>query len=168
MILVTVGTQGPFDRLVRTVDAWAQENPGHEIFAQIGPSEYQPQAMEFSEGLDPVRFEALLRDADIIIAHAGMGTILKALELGKPVLIMPRRASLGEQRNEHQLATADRFRKMGVVQVAQDESELTQKLGQLFESGAELSAGTKISPSASPELIQCLRHFLGDQLGPPS
>ncbi|MCA9000833.1 MAG: glucuronosyltransferase, partial [Planctomycetes bacterium] len=128
MILVTVGTQGPFDRLVRAVDEWAAGRKGLEIFAQIGTGAYQPQHIEFAESMDPVRFANLLERADVVIAHAGMGTILKALELGKPVLIMPRRASLGEQRNEHQLATADRFRKLGVVRVAADESELREQL----------------------------------------
>ena len=163
MILVTVGTQGPFDRLVQAVDRWALENPGQEIFAQIGPSEYRPRAMEFSEGLDPIRFEELLEQADVIIAHAGMGTILKALELGKPVLIMPRRASLGEQRNEHQLATAERFRAMGVVQVAADEAELADMLDGLGSVGP----GDQISSSASPELISAVRGFLWRELGAP-
>ena len=51
--------------------------------------------------------------ADAIIAHAGMGTILTALEMGKPLLVMPRRAELGEHRNDHQLATAMRFADLG-------------------------------------------------------
>ena len=48
MILVTVGTQGPFDRLVKTVDQWAQQHPEWPCFAQIGPSEYDPQGMPFA------------------------------------------------------------------------------------------------------------------------
>ncbi len=164
MILVTVGTQGAFDRLVHTVDAWAGENPGQEIFAQIGPSDFEPQHMEFAESMDPARFEQLLHRADVVISHAGMGTILKALELGKPVLIMPRRASLGEQRNEHQLATAERFKRLGVVRVAADEAELRGELDGL----QGLSASETIGDSASPQLIDRLRGFLIEHLGEPS
>jgi UDP-N-acetylglucosamine transferase subunit ALG13 len=163
VILVTVGTQGPFDRLVQTVDAWAGEVGGQEIFAQIGPSDFRPQHLQFAESMDPARFERMLKDADIVISHAGMGTILKALELGKPVLIMPRRASLGEQRNEHQLATAERFKKMGVVRVAADEVELRRELDQL----QNLAASEQISSSASPQLIHRLRGFLLEHLGEP-
>ncbi len=36
MILVTVGTDGPFDRLIRIVDDWACRNNRSDIFAQIG------------------------------------------------------------------------------------------------------------------------------------
>ena len=46
--------------------------------------------------------------AAAIVAHAGMGTILTALETGKRLLVMPRRAALGEHRNDHQLATVSR------------------------------------------------------------
>ncbi|HPF13097.1 MAG: hypothetical protein H6830_00960 [Planctomycetes bacterium] len=163
MILVTVGTQGPFDRLVRAVDAWAAAHPEQRLVAQIGATDFQPAAMESAANLDPIRFERLLREADCIVAHAGMGTILKALELGKPVLIMPRRAALGEQRNEHQLATAERFARLGVVQVAADEHELPAKLDVLVQQGNV----ERISNSASPELIGRLRGFLGEHLGPP-
>ncbi|MEZ6003184.1 MAG: glycosyltransferase [Planctomycetota bacterium] len=95
------------------------------------------------------------------VAHAGMGTILKALEMGKPVLIMPRRASPGEQRNEHQLATAERFERLGIVQVAQDEIDLARRL----ESLDSVQASKRISDSASPELISHLRAFLARHLG---
>ena len=60
-----------------------------------------------------------------------MGTILTALELGKPLLVMPRRAALGEHRNDHQLATVRRFAELGSVEVALDESELALKLDDL-------------------------------------
>ncbi|MEZ6019217.1 MAG: glycosyltransferase [Planctomycetota bacterium] len=146
---------------MKTVDAWAATQPGRRIFAQIGPSDYRPTAMEFAADLDPATFEQYLTEAELIIAHAGMGTILKALELGKPVLIMPRRASLGEQRNEHQLATAERFERLGIVQVAQDEIDLARRL----ESLDSVQASKRISDSASPELISHLRAFLARHLG---
>ena len=40
MIFVTVGSQLPFDRLVRAVDDWAAGNGGAAAFAQIGASSY--------------------------------------------------------------------------------------------------------------------------------
>lgn len=39
MIFVTVGHQTPFDRLIRLVDRWAEENMRHDLFAQIGHGE---------------------------------------------------------------------------------------------------------------------------------
>jgi hypothetical protein len=41
MIFVTVGTQGQFDRLIRTVDEWADARGRTDLFAQTGPAVYR-------------------------------------------------------------------------------------------------------------------------------
>lgn len=51
-------------------------------------------------------FDKLCHDARLIVAHAGMGTIISAMTKGKPIIVFPRIAALGEHRNEHQLATS--------------------------------------------------------------
>jgi UDP-N-acetylglucosamine transferase subunit ALG13 len=112
VIFLTVGTQLPFDRLVRAVDAWAATRAGAEVFGQIsdpGPSGYRPKHFPWVADLDPAEFEARFGAATHIVAHAGMGTIIGALGAGKPLLVMPRRAHLGEQRNDHQFATVQRL-----------------------------------------------------------
>ena len=49
MILVTVGTQIPFDRLVRYVDKWAAESlEGDSVVAQVGASQFQSENILFS------------------------------------------------------------------------------------------------------------------------
>jgi UDP-N-acetylglucosamine transferase subunit ALG13 len=49
-----------------------------------------------------------------------MGTILSAAELGKPVILMPRRAKFGEHRNDHQQDTAREMARLSNVTVAED------------------------------------------------
>jgi UDP-N-acetylglucosamine transferase subunit ALG13 len=156
MIFVTVGTDMPFDRLVRVVDEWARVNHRTDVFAQIGETEWQPQHIAFSKFLTPPEFTKRFSSATTIVAHAGMGTILSALQWEKPILVMPRRASLGEQRNEHQLATASRLSGLGKVNVAMDEQELRARLDQLDT----LQAREKIGAFASPELITALQNFI--------
>jgi UDP-N-acetylglucosamine transferase subunit ALG13 len=163
VIFVTVGTQGPFDRLLRVVDRWALETGRTDVFAQIGPSDFVPQAMDYARYVDPARFRWLMEDATAIVCHAGMGTILVAMELGKPVVVMPRRATLGEQRSEHQLATAKRFADLGVAFVAADEVELRVRLDELDTT----TATVRIEAHASGELIERLRSFLFEAIGPP-
>lgn len=131
MLFLTVGAQMPFDRLVRAVDAWAARGGNGGVFAQIGRGGYRPAHLRYVEFLDPRAFRTAFAGATAIIAHAGMGTIINALELGKPILVMPRRGDLAETRNDHQLATAQRFRELGLVEVAQDERELADRLDQL-------------------------------------
>jgi UDP-N-acetylglucosamine transferase subunit ALG13 len=144
LIFLTVGTQLPFDRLVEAVDAWAAGNPGHAIFGQIaepGPSGYRPRNFDWAADLEPVDFEARFRAASHIVAHAGMGTIIGALGQSKPLLVMPRRAHLGEQRNDHQFATVRRLcARPGIARAgilaAFEAEEVAARMDALLAAGA--------------------------------
>lgn len=156
MIFVTVGHQMPFDRLVRGVDAWAARASRDDVFAQIGTTDYQPEHIAYADRVGPAEFRRRIGEADAVVAHAGMGTILTALELGTPVLVMPRLGRLIETRNDHQVATAERFKALGRVEVAMDETELPGALVRL----AGLQRGPTIDAKASPELLAAVRSFI--------
>jgi UDP-N-acetylglucosamine transferase subunit ALG13 len=156
VIFVTVGTQLPFDRLIDAVDAWAGSGGGHDVFAQVGPSDRTPKHIQFAPFISPDEHRRRMREADAIVAHAGMGTILSALQLGKPLLVMPRSAALGEHRNEHQSATARRFAELGCIAVAGEGRELAARLDALHV----INAGERISPYASERLIGALSTFI--------
>lgn len=85
-----------------------------------------------------------------------MGSILTALRYKKPILVLPRRADLGEHRNDHQLATAKWLSNRAGLTVAWNEEEL---LGYLSNSDA-LSSGEAISDYATDELIFKLKSFI--------
>jgi UDP-N-acetylglucosamine transferase subunit ALG13 len=133
VIFVTVGGQLPFDRLIRTVDQWAADEHRSDVFAQIGSSQSPPKYIQWQRFLSPTEFQTKARKADVIIAHAGMGSILTALDVGKPIIVMPRRAHLGEHRNDHQWATVNRLgADVGII-VAADEQALVSHLQRLEE-----------------------------------
>jgi UDP-N-acetylglucosamine transferase subunit ALG13 len=157
MIFVTVGEQLPFDRLIRSVDEWAGTSK-EEVFAQIGNADYQPKHISYKAFLTPEEFTEKLLSAAAVVAHAGMGTIITALEQGKPVLIMPRQVTLGEHRNNHQFSTAKRFLALQYVKVAFDETELSVKLVKLAETMADQNSIKTIDPS--PLLIKTLQDFI--------
>lgn len=156
MILVTVGGQMAFDRLIAAVDAWAARTPGADVLAQIGPSALTPKHLRCVAFMEPDAFRASVAGADVVVAHAGMGTILTALEHGKPILVMPRLGALRETRNDHQVATAKRFLEMGRVHVAMDATELAAQLDRL----GTLRPAERISAGASEELLRTLREFV--------
>ena len=156
MIFVTVGTDQPFDRMMKVVDAWAAECGRTDLFAQIGDGGWEPKSIPFTRFLNPVEFKERFVAARLIISHAGMGTILSALHHGKPILVMPKKASLGEHRNEHQLATAHHMMRSAGVNVAFDEMELRERLDHLDS----LVPSTRIGSHASDSLIQGLRNFI--------
>jgi len=132
MIFLTVGTQFPFDRLVKAVDKAAGTNGFHEhIVAQIGESSYCPENFEANPALEKAVFDQHLRKADSIISHAGMGTIAMALDHRKPLLVMPRLKKYGEVVNDHQLAIAKKFEELGYLLVAYSAEDVQIKMEQL-------------------------------------
>lgn len=151
-----MGTQGPFDRLVAAADAWAQRHPGEEVVMQIGEGASEPRHARWMASLRPDEFRGLIEGARVVVSHAGMGTILTSLEFGKPVLVMPRRAALGEHRNDHQVDTAHKFAEMGRIRVADDAAALAACLEAL--SGAGSSA--VIAAVASASLLDRIREFI--------
>lgn len=156
MIFVTVGTQLAFDRLISAVDNWASRAQGIEVHAQIGPSSFKPRHLHYSEFLTPQEADILFRKSSLIVAHAGMGSILTALRYKKPILIMPRKASQGEHRNEHQISTAKWLCGRPGVTVAWSEEELCFAL----DRRESLHSGAGISDYASTELVSRLKSFI--------
>jgi len=154
MIFVTIGTQLPFDRLIRIIDKLAPELD-EEIIAQVYKCGFTPKNIKTVDFLAPDEFNALFDKARLIISHAGMGTILSALQKDKPIIVFPRIAAMGEQRNEHQLATARKFKKTGSVNVAMNEEELTSMILK-----GEQTTLQHIGNSASPSLIQSIEKFI--------
>jgi UDP-N-acetylglucosamine transferase subunit ALG13 len=158
MIFVTVGAQMPFNRLVQAVDHWARERGRDDVFAQIGLTDYRPKNIQWTQFLSMEEFKQHCETASVIVSHAGTGSIITALQLGKPILIMPRRASLRETRNDHQVATSEQFRCFDSVQVAVDETELITRL----EGIHNLNGRRTIEPYASSELLGVIREFIDD------
>ncbi len=154
MIFVITGTQLPFDRLIRMLDELAPQL-NEEIVAQVNGSGYLPHHINTIDILPPDEFDRLFNRARLIVAHAGMGTILSALTMHKPLIVFPRIAALGEHRNEHQLATAEKVKEAGYCYVATDKEELqslllTPDLRPLYSIGAY----------ATDSLVQSITEFV--------
>ena len=129
MIFLTVGSVLPFDRLVRLVDdAVADQVIEDEVFAQIGNGSYTPRSFEFTRFLTKTQYDDYICRATAIVSHAGIGTISCALELNKPILVMPRRKKMHEVVDDHQLKTARIFVDLGHVLAFSDENELREQL----------------------------------------
>jgi len=160
MIFLTVGTHEPFDRLVRCVDEWcAERGRDDEVFGQITKrADYHPTRFRAVPSLDPAEYQKRFREADFIVSHAGMGSIITALSMKKPIVIFPRRGCLKETRNDHQLATLQRFRSRAGIFPAQDKAELSEILHKLADGN--VTTGQEISPFADEQLIGAVRDFI--------
>ena len=161
MIFVTVGTYVSFDRLVKAVDEWAGRCGRSDVFAQIGSDGWRPKHIKWTEFLDPKEFARKVEEADIIIAHAGMGSIITALDSNKPILVMPRRLDLHEMpgKSDHQVCTARRLMESGYITAAFDEGELASKLDQL----EIISSERNIASNTLPQLLDTIKDFINDE-----
>ena len=155
MILFTVGYQMPFDRMLSIIDDWSGDHPDVEVFGQIGPSSMVPKNMEYVDFLTPPAYAKLLKRADLIVAHAGTGTIVTALVEEKPIIIFPRHGDLGETRNDHQITYCERLRVIQGVRVTTTEVELRNAL----DAHCDMTGADAIARSASSDLIARLRAF---------
>lgn len=163
MIFVTVGTQLGFPRLVDAVLGLpADLLADHDLVVQAGPGcPPMPRAKEVSDFLAPDLARSLVERAALVIGHAGMGTIITCLEIGCPVVVLPRRADLGEHRNDHQIATCKRLSGRRGVFIAWTAEELEGSV----RDALAYRASDILGSTASPELIARVRAFvLGDDV----
>jgi UDP-N-acetylglucosamine transferase subunit ALG13 len=133
VILLTVGTQLPFDRFVAIVDRLAPTLP-EPVLAQVGHGIYRPRNMEWRRHIDPIEFEQCIEDCSFLISHAGIGTLVMAQKHRKPMILFPRRAALNEHRNDHQLATVRALDGRAGMRIAYDEDDLATLVAQPQET----------------------------------
>lgn len=98
MIFVTIGSTD-FDPLIRKMDELAP-SLGDRVVMQIGNGEYVPQNAQyfrFAESLDRYYDEA-----DLIVAHGGLGTIVEVLERQKRLVCVVNPATY-DRHQEHLL-----------------------------------------------------------------
>ncbi|MEZ6018301.1 MAG: glycosyltransferase [Planctomycetota bacterium] len=176
-VFVTVGSQMPFARLVDAVDRWldaraAASGAGGaallplQVFGQIGAAARPTRAFPSVAALSASEYEARVAEADLVVAHAGTGTIFTALRYGTPLLVLARRADLAETRNDHQDATALRFEARGLLEYARDEQDLADRLTRWAAAPrARDHAQAAFAATASGPLVERLRGFFDEALG---
>ena len=155
MIFLTLGTQLPFDRLVEALDLLAPELE-EDVFGQIGEGAYNPRHFPCAKFLDPASFADRVASARVIVGHAGIGTILTGMRARKPLILMARRASLKEHRNDHQSATAAQVRKIPGVIIVETVDDMRDAL-----TKSDLPAMSDTGTSARARLIGSLRQEIG-------
>ncbi len=107
MVFVSVGThQQQFDRLVKKADEIAKEKKALQFFAQIGNCKFEPKNFPFKRFLNEEELGQKIQWADIVVSHAGAGTIINSMLRKKKLIIVPRLQRFAEHTNDHQLDLA--------------------------------------------------------------
>lgn len=165
-VFAIAGTQLPFPRLMVALDDWATRRGDAAVLAQTGRDHARYSRLCAIDFIDQRQFAACLAEADLVVAHAGMGTILACTELGKPLIVMPRRADQSEHRNDHQADTARRMARLSNVTVAEDCAALKTSLDTLADARGTSTPTTRGNEAASQELILSLRGFIWEREAP--
>ncbi|MBO4245583.1 MAG: beta(1,3)galactosyltransferase EpsH [Bacilli bacterium] len=125
MILVTVGTQDKsFKRLINEIDRLVKEKKiKDKVIMQTGYTEYNGLIEHFNFAPED-ELNEMVKKCDILITHAGVGSIFKGLEYGKKVIAIPRLKKYHEHVNNHQLDISKNFLEAGYIKVVNDIADL--------------------------------------------
>ena len=117
MILVTLGTQDkPFERLIKAVEKQIESgNIKDEVIVQAGCTQYTSNKMKIIKYIPINEFEELIKKADFIITHAGVGSIIQGLQNNKKVIAVARKKEYGEHVNNHQEQILENFGQQGYI-----------------------------------------------------
>jgi UDP-N-acetylglucosamine transferase subunit ALG13 len=150
--LVSVGnaTQ-PFARLLQAVCAILPRLP-QPVIVQHGSTPFaaaQCRAMRFMEMAE---FDRLVRDASLVIIHAGAGSVIHAVRAGKVPVVMPRRARDKEAVDNHQVEFALQLEGLGRVVLAREAQDLERAVASALERQARNS-----NRAEPPLMLQLVR-----------
>jgi len=157
MIFVTVGTHPQqFNRLLKEIDKLISgKKIVEKVFCQTGYSDYKPKNYEFKKFLPLDEFNEKIKKASLVITHAGEGNVGLCKNLGKKMVVVPRRKEFDEHTNDHQLELAEVTEQKKLGLVAWDPSELEKKLSGIKNFKAKIVARGKI--------VQILENFVKEE-----
>ena len=130
MILVTLGTQDKsFVRLVKEIDRLKEKNIiKDKVVVQLGYTKYESNNLETFDLIEADKLNELTKQADLIITHGGVGSILSGLKYNKKVIAIPRLAEYKEHTNDHQKQIVDEFYNTGYILKCDNPKDLEKVL----------------------------------------
>jgi UDP-N-acetylglucosamine--N-acetylmuramyl-(pentapeptide) pyrophosphoryl-undecaprenol N-acetylglucosamine transferase len=118
-VVITVGTldfsfRRLWDRLKAVLPA------DTDVVVQAGPdsSRIDWPGATIEALMNPDELGSLMERADVVVAHAGIGSALMAFEAGKLPILVPRLKSHGEHVDDHQMQIASQFANRGLAVMA--------------------------------------------------
>ena len=117
-VFIALGSQQfQLNRLLREKDALMEHGIVQEleVFAQIGFSDYLPRNYPYQCFCSREEYIRYVGEADLLIIHGGVSTIMEGLRAGKRIIVYPRKAAFQEHIDDHQLQIAQELEKKGYV-----------------------------------------------------
>ena len=130
MIFVTTGTHNQqFDRLIEKIDKLVKEKKiTDEVLGQIGVTNYKPKNFKFFDFCSQEEFDAYCSQANIVVSHGGVGSIMTPLILKKKTIAVPRYKKFGEHQDDHQMQIVKELEKQNKILAVYDIEDLGKKI----------------------------------------
>ena len=134
MILVTLGTQNnSFHRLLEEVQKNIDNgNIKEEVIVQNGYTKFDSKQMKLIKEIPQDEFNKLIDQANLVITHGGVGSIISSLKMGKKVIAVPRLHQYGEHVNDHQKQIVKTFDEEGYIIGINEVSELEKAIEKIL------------------------------------
>ena len=143
--VVSVGTMEDYsfrDFFVRLADYLSDAD---SVLWQTGSTDVSDLNIDGREVVPAHALEQAMREADVVIAHAGTGTALTSLRMGKRPILVPRDSSHGQHIDNHQFQTASLLDNMGLA--------LSRKIDALTKEDLIEAAGFEVIRTNKPEML---------------
>lgn len=144
----------PFQRLLDGVAAIVSRLP-QPVVVQYGCGRFDVPGCQAHRLIQMGEFERLVATSELLILHAGAGSVIHALRVGKVPVIMPRRAALHEHLDDHQIEFAEALSQVGRVVVVHDAAQLGAAIDRALNLQRQLRGEMRV-----PELVR----LVGDRL----
>lgn len=117
MIFVTVGTQpNGFLRCLKEVEQLiVKYDIKEEVIAQIGNTDFKTDKFKIIRFTSENEFKDLIKNASVVISHAGSGALFNSIKEGKKVIAMARLHDFNEMADNHQIELVKKLSESGYI-----------------------------------------------------
>lgn len=157
MIFVTVGTQpNGFLRCLKEVEQLiVKYGIEEEVIAQIGNSDFRTDKFTTIRFTGENEFKEYIKNASVVITHAGSGAIFNSIKAGKKVIAMARLHDFNEMADNHQTELVKKLSENGYI---------IDGTYSLIEAWAKLEGFTPRKNDFKCEIVSVLDEWIADWL----
>jgi len=151
LIFATVGSHPTFkfERFLRAMESLTDE----DLVVQFGPGKPPANARMAVPWMSFAEIVSTMEQAGHVVSHAGVGTILCAVQAGHVPVVLPRLQRFSETVDDHQLGLARALADTGGVVLVEDTATLASRIGETPGRG-------RASSLDGGELVASVRHEL--------
>ncbi|MDA8044197.1 MAG: glycosyltransferase [Actinomycetota bacterium] len=120
-VVVTLGTQPTFEFRRLVVRLLEILPPSAQVLWQTGCTDVAGLGIEATPNLAPAALRRAMEQADVVVAHAGIGSAVGVLQAGRLPVLVPRRREFGEHIDDHQATIGRALGALGLAVVREVE-----------------------------------------------